>query len=1614
MKRHQWFFLLVFVLSISRLAFVQTNPNLETGFAPYGSYDDTNFDSVSLTNHNLIVHIPIFEYPQRGRIEVQTELLYNNKGWYVIPDCGSNGTCTPVWAFQGTSVQVQQNSNSISGTWRVVQTAPNVYLTIFSAKESDGSIHQLAGTNRGGFESIDASGIYFNDPNGLSSPFNVKNRNGDGLTASSSNWQDTNGNYINLFAPYNDTLNRTFYSTADDGSGTSGCRTGSGLLPITSAGIAGYPGPNGSTRMVKGCSATLNINTNFRAATFINDTRWPIRENSGTETVLQSLIVYNGVSWASSPQWVFQYADNADGSNYGDLTQITLPAGGTVTYTWGTFAPCGSMHQLTPVSRGIVTRTVNANDGNGPQITTYSGGVVTDAAGNDTVHVITGLNGSCALYETETDYWKGSSSGTGTLLKKVQTAYSWTTNPFDNYGDGTITEANVVPTSVTTKWPIPNTTNFLVSQVQTDYDQGFIFGLGTNINGRYGLVTQKREYGYGLNSPGALLRKTVYTNAALTNNSYLNPANILTPVTQITTYDGGGTMVSQTTNTYDGPTLQPSGVTTHHTTLANPGFRGNLTKVQKWLNTTGSTVTTAQTQYYDTGTPYISTDLKNNQTQYTYDAAYVGAYVTKTQYPNTGAAVTHSIQGAYDFNTGLLTSFTDQNLQISNYGYDPLGRVTSGSYPDGGSIGLQYTDTVPVQISKTVAITSSLNKVTNSVFDGLGRLSETQLTDPDCTTGSGLVKTDYSYGNDTAQNTHYTIVTTPYCDTPGTTFGLPIRTDSDALGRTIMITQADSSIASTSFLPNSTTLSECATATDEAGKSRTSCADALGRMNAVWEDQGTSPHLNFETDYGYNLLDDLTSVNQKGDNTAPRTRSFVYDSLSRLTSAANPESGTVFYTYSNASSGCSPNPGTVCTKVAPAPNATSGTGTVTTTYSYDALDRLTQKVYSDGTTPTASFGYDADTSTLGCATVPSLTDTYPKAQRTGMCDGSGATAWAHDQMGRVLTEKRMINGTSAWIKSAGYTYNLDGSIKTISNPGVGRVMAYTTNAAGRPSSVVNTGGNINFVTGATYAPFGGLLTAVTGSASGFAGITTTNSYNKRLQPNKLSSASPSQSLFSLTYDFHVGTTDNGNVYLITNNRDSNRTQHFLYDSLNRIQQAYTSGANWGETFGPTATNPGTPPSTPGIDPWGNLTNRSGVIGKTNTEPLSAAPASTKNQLPGFGYDIAGNMVSNGSASYTYDAENRVISTAGWTYVYDGDGRRVRKSSGSTGTLYWPDLNGNTLNESSLGATNLHEYVYFGGKRVARIDVPTPLTVKYYFSDQLGSADVITDATGNILEESDYFPYGGEITITNNDGNNYKFTGKERDPETCTTACLDYFGARHYTSSLGRFMVPDWAVKPVSVPFANLGSPQSLNLYSYVENNPLTLVDADGHELTVAADLQGTVDTMRSQSSSFESELHAYEGSNSPNLSIQFGATPADPSGVPSIGNTDVGLVPNLVPSTVDITGDLGSLNFSYGDNVSYSLPTDSTPSTTITVSKTISSNSGQVSDVLAHEVGHAHDARTNTDRYGHDSQRTKDTKGKTPHDARPEEKRANDFKRKVQEEIKRSKKGYKEHEKKDK
>ena len=104
--------------------------------------------------------------------------------------------------------------------------------------------------------------------------------------------------------------------------------------------------------------------------------------------------------------------------------------------------------------------------------------------------------------------------------------------------------------------------------------------------------------------------------------------------------------------------------------------------------------------------------------------------------------------------------------------------------------------------------------------------------------------------------------------------------------------------------------------------------------------------------------------------------------------------------------------------------------------------------------------------------------------------------------------------------------------------------------------------------------------------------------------------------------------------------------------------------------------------------------------------------------------------------------------------------------------------------------------------------------------------VVTNADGSVVEEDlDYYPYGGIVAGSlDNVPQNYKFNGKERDAESG----LDNFGARDNASTLGRFMTPDWAARPTTVPYAVFGDPQSLNLYGYVRNDPVSRADADGH------------------------------------------------------------------------------------------------------------------------------------------------------------------------------------------
>jgi RHS repeat-associated protein len=140
-----------------------------------------------------------------------------------------------------------------------------------------------------------------------------------------------------------------------------------------------------------------------------------------------------------------------------------------------------------------------------------------------------------------------------------------------------------------------------------------------------------------------------------------------------------------------------------------------------------------------------------------------------------------------------------------------------------------------------------------------------------------------------------------------------------------------------------------------------------------------------------------------------------------------------------------------------------------------------------------------------------------------------------------------------------------------------------------------------------------------------------------------------------------------------------------------------------------------------------------------------------------------------------------------------------------------------LETDAAGGTPM-EFIFFGGKRIARRD--SGGAVSYFFADHLGTSRVVTNATGTPpFEESDYYPFGGERAVTDTlPDQNHKLTGKERDMESG----LDYFGARYYSSTSGRFLSPD----PENAG-ASEDDPQSWNAYAYARNNPLLYTDPDG-------------------------------------------------------------------------------------------------------------------------------------------------------------------------------------------
>jgi RHS repeat-associated protein len=1469
-----------------------------TGTPPFGSFSGGP-DVVNNGNLNDHWTFPIRHKPGRGT-DFNYNLSYDSSVWYPVTS-GSTTSWQPVSQFgwSGLTATGYATFKTASKTCRFFQETRWVtegytwyYDWVYvdsprtarpmpegaqarSGKRSWGIAHPMIGAIQDGgapdcgpsesttLTTNDGSGLKLAVDNTLTETLYtaeglVGSLQGNPITT------DRNGNEISLSnGVYTDTLGATTLTVTGNGTASS---------PY----VFTYTAPSGTS-----AHYTLNY-TNFTVATNFVVSGISEYKSSAAVPLPTSLTLPDG------SQYTFSYeATPGSCTPYSGTTcvtariaSVTAPTGGTISYVYynrnNNFPACTNVNYgiFSDGSASCLQRTLN--DGNSSNTWIYTRTLVSGrqwtttitsppdptnspAVGNDTVlsfqedsAVSTSNNVFNDFYETQRVSYQGAASSNN-VLQTVNTCYNSATSPCTTTTvSSPITQLDVLPS-------IPSAGSVTLQSKHT-----------TKYNSVGGPI-ETDAYAFGSGTFGGLLTQTLITYASL-------PPNITAFKQTVTVKNSAGAIVSQTNYNYDQTT--PVAAPTGTPQLASvSGSRGNLTSVQRCTNLTNCASYLQTTMTYDTaGQLQTVQDPLNNQTSFGYADSFLDddgsnppshTHTTSTPTDAFVTTVTPPLNGAitskYYYYNGATAVATDQNGNSSWSHFDSIGRPSSAYGPTLPIAGTQntanpwtlinYTSTTQVHTymdindSSTTATSScSVCRHDEAVVDGLGRAINAYLkSDPE---GQTEVDTAFDALGRPKSRSH------PYRSTNDTTYGIETPTY-DALGRPTKFTHPDTTYSLAAFGANVTgsnvnTAQLCPSSTyglgypslftDESGRQREIWTDALGRTIEADEPDSSGSLKNSYVCYQYDPLGNLLSVVHSS--TPSQTRSYLYDALSRVTSVTIPElansSGTncaVTYSYDSNSN--------VYQRIAPAPNQNgSCTSTVTTTYSYDTLNRLTKIAYNDGTTPTVQYAYDGNPLTTGCvATPPTLSDSNPKGRMTSMCDGSGATSWAHDALGRIVTEKRaIISSPNNVTQTLSYSYNLDSSIYSVTYPS-GKVVNYTVSNAQRLLTAKDSSGSPQYALLASYAPTGGLQGMVTGQISGgFAGINECHSYNSSLEytsTKATSNACSSQATgttmdLGLQYNLNPPNGDNGTVTTITNNisTETGRTETLTYDPLNRITQGKsqaTSGTDcWGQNFAP--------------DALANLNSISNAQCANGTLTVSV-DANNHINSGGYSYDASGNMIQDGTSgvTYTFDAENRLYKVTGvtngpWCYFYDGNGLRVAKmsnanstcSSGTYSKLYWRSLSGDTLAETDNAGNTQNEYVFFAGRRVASRDGSGH--VFYYFADQLGSTRTITTGSGpgqtpgQLCYDQDYTPYGQEVFTTANMTRlqttacqpSYKFTGYERDPETG----LDYAFARYYSSRLGRFLSTD----PLG---GSVGNLQSNNAYAYVVNSPMNLTDPLG-------------------------------------------------------------------------------------------------------------------------------------------------------------------------------------------
>ena len=774
---------------------------------------------------------------------------------------------------------------------------------------------------------------------------------------------------------------------------------------------------------------------------------------------------------------------------------------------------------------------------------------------------------------------------------------------------------------------------------------------------------------------------------------------------------------------------------------------GNLTTKKVWVDLDSKWITTSTT-YGAYGNVATTVDGRGKVTQFFFDDATHAMPNRVVVDPQNGTG-TQTTTTAYDYSTGLITSQTDANGQVSTISYtnhllntiDPFGRPGVTIAP---LININNTNhqrrvkTTYLDSARQVIVETDLNVEndrllkTRTTTDQLGRPVLSEQTE------DGINYT-LSSVNKYLDMDRVTFTSTPRRSTPASTDSWT-RVTKDNGGRVIEVATfggaAQPAWSGTTgiFTGAITTTYEAnfTTVTDQAGKVRRSLVDALGRLKRVDEPDnsgnlGQTTNPTQPTSYAYDVLGNLTTVTQ-----GSQTRTFTYDSLSRLRTAVNPESGTISYQYDD-------NGNMV---------VMSDARSVSTHLEYDSLNRMTRRWYnasnsvnstthnnpalpgSVGATNEAKFYYDSQS-------LPTGAPSYMRGSATGRLvaqtygTGSNGDYFAYNVLGQPTLK---IQQTGAVNYQMSADYKLSGALDKLTYPS-GHTASHIYDQAGRLFSVsgnLGDGNSRTYATGILYAATGGLVKEQFG--------TTTPIYNKLFYNSRgqLAEIRASTSYTSPTdYDANRGAIINNyssqctglclNSSMPDNNGNlrqqdiqipsaSTRSQYYDYDSLNRLKfarEVVSAVEQWKQQFI--------------YDRWGNRLIDTAVTYGLGINNKAFTVNTTNNRLgvPGgqsgtMTYDAAGNLSNDtytGAGNRTYDGENKITSAWGGNnqaqlYAYDASGQRIKRTVNGVETWQVHGFGGELAAEyaaNGLPSTPQKEYGYRNGQLLITAIGNTALT-----------------------------------------------------------------------------------------------------------------------------------------------------------------------------------------------------------------------------------------------------------------------------------------------------------------